>query len=87
MAEIAAIIGAAAGAISANQSRKAQKAAASRAKKMRQILSAPESPPPKLEEPAGADLTEWLRKRRGRAGTVLTGDLVPQDIGMKTLLG
>jgi len=48
----------------------------------------PIAPLPKPE--AGDETTDaQLRRRgkRGRAGTVLTGDLIPEDIGKRTLLG
>lgn len=82
---IAAIITAAA---SAAESEKAQKAAESREKKTRRFLATNQTAPvPQPEEGMGGDLTQWLRRRRGRASTVLAGDLQPMDVGKRTLLG
>jgi hypothetical protein len=84
METVAAIIVAAAQAASAKRE---QDKAASQQKKMERILTAPKSPAPKIEEPGEADLMGWMRKRKGRAGTILTGDLVPMDTGKRSLLG
>jgi hypothetical protein len=44
----------------------------------------PIPPVPELEED---EARRFMKKRKGRAQTVLTGDLVPADTGQKTLLG
>ena len=64
-------------------------------KPIEKFLKGPEIPkPPPLPEPAptletatGEEGVAPKRKRRGRSSTILTGDLVPSDIGKKTLLG
>jgi len=49
-------------------------------------LPVPEAQPiPEVEEPD--DIVRFMRKRRGRAGTILTGALEPMDTGKRTLLG
>ena len=46
------------------------------------------SPPPTIEKAMGvAGTLRRSRPQRGRASTILTGDLVPMDIGKRTLLG
>ena len=39
---------------------------------------------PEIEE---GDAEKGMRKRKGKARTVLAGDLVPPDLGQRTLLG
>jgi len=53
--------------------------------------SVPDPPPvpdpvpiPEIEDEAVA---QTMRKRKGRSQTILTGDLVPPDVGQRTLLG
>ena len=84
---VAAIITAAAGAAEAEKSRKQASESSTKMRKTLAAANAPTAPLPKPEEGMGGDLGQWLRKRRGRAGTVLTGDLVPPDVGKRTLLG
>jgi hypothetical protein len=51
-------------------------------------LSTPRVPPPQpIPEFEDESVRRLLRRRKGRQDTILTGDLVPQDIGKKTLLG
>ena len=44
-------------------------------------------PTPTLEASTGEEPVTRKRIRRGRSATILTGELVPMDIGKKTLLG
>jgi hypothetical protein len=46
----------------------------------------PPAPPPRLET-MGEPAKRLRKKAKGRAFTVLTGDLTPFDIGKKSLLG
>jgi hypothetical protein len=60
--------------------------------KMFQKPKAPTPPPPpaplpKLEQAMPGEEGTRRRPRRGRSSTILTGDLIPMDIGKKTLLG
>lgn len=80
VAAVTAIAGAGAAVYSAQQQSKAAKAA------KKNIPQVP-APVPKLED-MGQLGEEYLKKRRkGRADTILTGDLIPTDIGKRTLLG
>jgi hypothetical protein len=61
---------------------------------MSSIFSKPKTPtppiveePPALEEEDADAIRKSMRKRKGRAQTILTGDLVPADTGQTTLLG
>jgi hypothetical protein len=61
---------------------------------MSSIFSKPKPPPPPIvEEPPALEeedadaIRKSMRKRKGRAQTILTGDLVPADTGQTTLLG
>lgn len=47
----------------------------------------PAAPPPTPQAEDVMESYKRMRRRRGRADTILTGDLVPEDIGKKTLLG
>jgi hypothetical protein len=62
----------------------------------KRLFERPESPKmaiPKPEVPAipekesPEDIAKFMKKRRGRQSTILTGDLVPMDIGKRSLLG
>lgn len=49
-----------------------------------------ETPDPPPVPETGEDEEDYMqrqRKRRGRSKTILTGDLTPETIGRKTLLG
>lgn len=56
-------------------------------------IKTPKSPPPPAPAPTIETDTDMmdeysrLKKRKGRAQTVLAGDLIPEDIGKRTLLG
>ena len=43
-------------------------------------------PTPTLEEDF-SEIEKFRKRRQGRAATLLTGDLVPEETGKKTLLG
>lgn len=50
----------------------------------------PPPPPPEAIPETGGDkagFLERMRRRRGRSKTLLTGDLVPEDVGKRSLLG
>jgi hypothetical protein len=53
-----------------------------------QSISAPAAPsappPPEVEE---EQVKKFQKKRRGRARTIITGDLTPETLSKKTLLG
>jgi len=64
-------------------------------KPIEKFLKGPEVPPPppppaplpKLETAMPGEEGAKRKPRRGRSATILTGELVPMDIGKKTLLG
>ena len=43
--------------------------------------------PPMPEVESAEDIVKMAKKRRGKAATVITGELEPMDIGKRTLLG
>jgi len=47
----------------------------------------PPSPPPKPEVESADDIMKRMKKTKGRAETIIAGDLVPMDIGKRSLLG
>jgi hypothetical protein len=62
----------------------------------RNIFSSPEAPKTAVVEPSvpavpktedAKDTQRFKRKRRGRAQTVIAGELEPTDVGKRTLLG
>ena len=48
---------------------------------------APPAPKPTPETEAAEDMLKRLRKKRGRASTIIAGDLEPMDVGKRSLLG
>lgn len=50
-------------------------------------MPTPPAPIPIPELEGDEALKKAGRKKGGRASTILTGDLIPMDIGKKTLLG
>ena len=46
----------------------------------------PETPAIPEKEDAG-DLSRFMKKRSGRASTILAGSLMPKDTGKRSLLG
>lgn len=51
-------------------------------------LGVPRVPEPQpMPQQEDESIMRLMRRRRGRADTILTGDLVPTDIGKRTLLG
>lgn len=63
-----------------------QKSAAAKAARIQELALQPK-PPTAIPETDQDDALKKLKRRGGRADTILTGDLVPTDIGKKTLLG
>ena len=49
----------------------------------------PPVPPPEpvSERQTPEDVAKRMRRTKGRSETILTGDLVPKDVGKRTLLG
>lgn len=53
-------------------------------------VKAPEVPPPPPIPEADEGVSDEARRRmrrKGRKETIITGELVPEDVGKKTLLG
>ena len=53
-------------------------------------IPVPETPDPVAIPETGGDALDALRrrkKRKGRASTIVTGSLIPEDVGTKSLLG
>ena len=50
------------------------------------VMPKPEAQPIPEKEDAG-DIARFMKKKSGRANTILTGSLIPMDIGKRSLLG
>ena len=80
----AAVLGAGTAAITAEEGRKSASKAASKAR----ALFDNESPAAIPGTGGGPlDSLRGRKKRRGRADTIVTGSLIPEDVGTKSLLG
>jgi hypothetical protein len=75
------VVGAGTAAYSASEQQRAQKKAA------KAMQKTPPAPPPTPEALPNLMADNLQKRRRGRAETILTGDLEPMDLGKKTLLG
>ena len=58
----------------------------SKPKMPKTVIPKPEAQPIPEKEDAG-DIAKFMKKRSGRSNTILTGSLIPMDIGKRNLLG
>lgn len=58
----------------------------SKPKMPKTVMEKPEAQPIPEKEDAD-DLAKFMKKRSGRADTILAGSLMPMDIGKRSLLG